>query len=81
MSPSFTACDLCYVTLGTQVMEVQISPARMVQLTEEGTVAHRPTGLRSLRLCLSCGDYLVSGFERLLKAYGYGVPAEQRRVG
>lgn len=81
MSPSFTACDLCYVALERQVTEVQISPAQMVQLTGEGSVAHRPTGLRSLRLCASCGDYLVTGFGRLLDAYGHGAPARRRRVG
>ncbi|TAK77592.1 MAG: hypothetical protein EPO16_05140 [Dehalococcoidia bacterium] len=65
-----------------QVVEVQISPARMVQLTEEGNVAHRTTGLRDLRLCTSCGEYLVSGFERLLAAYGRGTPrGQQRRAG
>ena len=81
MSPSFTACDLCYGVLGTQITEVQISSARMVQLTGEGSIAHRPTGLRCLRLCVSCGDYLVSGFEQLMDAYGHGAPAQQRRVG
>lgn len=81
MSPSFSACDLCLAALGTSVTEVQISPARMVQLTEEGTIAHRPTGLRSLRLCLPCGDYLAAGFERLLNAYGRVIPDQQRLVG
>lgn len=81
MSPTFTACDLCYTVLGSQVVEVQTSPARMVQLTDEGRVAHRATGLRSLRLCASCGDYLASGFERLLAAYGSGRQQEQRRAG
>ena len=81
MSPSFSACDLCLAALGTQVTEVQISPARMVQLTEEGSIAHRTVGLRSLRLCGSCGDYLMSGFERLLNAYGRGLPERQRMAG
>lgn len=81
MSPSFSACDLCLAALGTSVTEVQISPARMVQLTEEGTIAHRTTGLRSLRLCLPCGDYLTAGFERLLNAYGRGIAEPQRLVG
>jgi len=81
VSPSFTACDLCFAALGAQVMEVQISPAKMVQLTEQGSVVHTSTGLRSVHVCLSCGDYLVAGFERLLKAYGRGVPVEERRVG
>ena len=81
MSPSFSACDLCLAALGPQVTEVQISPARMVQLEGEGRIAHRPTGLRSLRLCVSCGDYLVSGFEQLMDAYGHGAPAQQRRAG
>ncbi len=80
MSPSFSACDLCLAALGTQVTEVQISPARMVQLTEEGSVAHRMTGLRSLRLCGPCGDYLMSGFERLLNAYGRGLAERQRKA-
>lgn len=79
MSPTFSACDLCYAALGGQIVEVQISPARMVQLTEEGNVAHRETGLRDLRLCTSCGDYLVTGFERLLAAYGRGAPLQQQR--
>lgn len=81
MSPSFTACDLCYAVLRAQVTEVQISPAQMVQLTEEGSVAHRPSGLRSLRLCASCGDYLLSGFERLLDAYGRGATVQRSRAG
>ena len=81
MSPSFSACDLCLAALGTQVTEVQISPARMVQLTEEGSIAHQPTGLRSLRLCTSCGDFLVAGFERLLNAYGRALPEQQRMAG
>jgi hypothetical protein len=53
----------------------------MVQLTEEGSIAHRTTGLRSLRLCGSCGDYLLSGFQRLLNAYGRGFTEQQRMVG
>jgi hypothetical protein len=81
MSPSFSACDLCLSGLGGQVTEVQISPARMVQLTEEGSIAHHSTGLRSLRLCTPCGDYLVAGFERLLNAYGRGLPAPERLAG
>ena len=81
MSPSFTACDLCLEVLATQVVEVQMSPAQMVQLTEEGSVAHRTTGLRSLRLCVPCGDYLVAGFTRLLDARGRQVLAPQRRAG
>lgn len=77
---SFAACDLCYTGLGTRVTEAQVSPARMVQLTGEGKVAHRSTGLRSLRLCVPCGDYLISGFARLRSAYGHGAPARQRMV-
>jgi len=80
VSPSFSACDLCLAALGTQVTEVQISPARMVQLTEEGSIAHRTTGLRSLRLCGSCGDYLMSGFQRLLIAYVRRFPRPQRML-
>jgi len=81
VSASFAACDLCYSALGTRVTEAQVSPARMVQLTGEGKVAHRSTGLRSLRLCVPCGDYLISGFGRLRSAYGHGAPARQRMVG
>ncbi len=81
MSPSFSACDLCLSSLEGQVTEVQIAPARMVQLTEEGSIAHHSTGLRSLRLCLPCGDYLVAGFERLLNAYGRGLPEPERLAG
>lgn len=81
MNPSFSACDLCYAVLGTQVTEVQISPARMVQMTGEGSVAHRATGLRSLRLCASCGDYVMSGFEQLMSAHGRGAAVRQRRAG
>lgn len=81
MTASFAACDLCYQALGARASEVQISPARMVQLTGEGKVAHRSTGLRSLRLCVSCGDYLASGFEWLREAYGPGESAPERMAG
>lgn len=53
----------------------------MVQLTEEGAIAHRATGLRCLRLCVSCGDYLMAGFERLFNAYRRGLPEPQRLAG
>jgi hypothetical protein len=81
MSPSFSACDICLAAIGSQVTEVQMSPARMVQLTEEGSIAHHTTGLRSLRLCVPCGDYLVAGFERLLDAYGRAQPERGRLAG
>ena len=81
MRQTFSACDLCYAALGGEVVDVQISPARLVQLTEEGRVAHRAAGLRSLRLCAACGDYLVSGFERLLAAHGRGRQEERPRGG
>ena len=84
MSPSFTACDLCFAALGPQTTEVQISRAQMVQLTEQGRVAHRPTGLRNLRVCSTCGDYLVAGFQRLLEANGragLSRPSREQRAG
>lgn len=80
-SASFAACDLCYATLGNRLTEAQISPARIVQLTGQGHVAHRSTGLRALRLCLSCGDYLVEGFERLQAGYGRPPQVRLRAAG
>ena len=56
--PNFAACDLCFASLRTRFLEVQVSPGTIVQISEDGDVAHRPGRLRSYRLCEECGSYL-----------------------
>ena len=60
--PNFAACDLCYSSLWARLIEIQISPAMLVQLSEEGDVVHRArglNGLRDYRLCEGCGSFLL----------------------
>lgn len=57
--PNFAACDLCYRSLSGGLIDVQISPAVLVQLSEEGDLVHRPRGLRDYRLCDRCGGFLA----------------------
>ncbi len=55
---NFSSCDLCFESLRTFLMDIQISPGTVVQLSDEGDVVHRPNGLRDYRLCGRCGGYL-----------------------
>lgn len=75
----FAACDLCLTTLGQRIVDLQISAARLVQLTDEGEVAHRANGLRNLRLCEPCGEYVRGGLARLKRMYE-AEPERQRRA-
>ena len=56
---NFAACDLCYRSLSTRLVDIQISPATIVQVADEGDVVHRDRGLRDYRLCDRCGGYLL----------------------
>lgn len=56
---SFASCDLCFAPLNVRLVDLQISPAILVQISDEGDVVHRARGLRDYRLCEGCGGYLV----------------------
>ena len=56
--PNFAACDLCLASLHARLVEVQVSPGTIVQISEDGNVAHRSGRLRAYRLCEQCGGYL-----------------------
>ena len=79
--PSFAACDLCLASLRTRFMEVQVSPGTIVQISEDGDVAHRRGRLRSYRLCEECGRYLHATVEALAARGGRGSGGGAARAG
>jgi len=56
---NFAACDLCFRSLSSRLVDIQVSPATLVQISDEGDVVHRATGLRDYRLCEQCGGFLL----------------------
>ena len=55
---NFAACDLCFSSISARLVDIQMSRAVLVQLSEDGDVVHRARGLRDYRLCSECGGYL-----------------------
>jgi hypothetical protein len=72
--PNFAACDLCLGSLSTNLVELQISRAVLVQLSDDGDLVHRPRGLRDYRLCARCGRYMMD----VLRAMSAAGAAAQR---
>ena len=56
---NFASCDLCFSPLNAHLVDVQISPAILVQISDDGDVVHRARGLRDYRLCEGCGGFLM----------------------
>ncbi|MFA7249302.1 MAG: hypothetical protein WC273_06665 [Dehalococcoidia bacterium] len=65
---NFEACDLCYRSLSVRLVDIQISPATLVQISDEGDVAHRTRGLRDYRLCDHCGGFLLEVMREMTRA-------------
>lgn len=68
--PNFAACDLCLRSLNTGLVNLQISPATVVQISDEGDIVHRDRGLRDYRLCESCGGYLLGVLRAMTRPPG-----------
>ena len=67
--PSFAACDLCFRSLSAGLIDIQISPATVVQISDEGDIVHADRGLRDYRLCERCGGYLLTVMRAMTSAF------------
>ncbi len=79
--PNFAACDLCFASLRTRFIDLQVSPGTIVQISEDGDVAHRPGRLRVYRLCEECGNYLHATVQALATRRGGAAGGEAARAG
>ena len=67
--PNFAACDLCFRSLSTGLVDIQISPATVVQISDDGDIVHGDRGLRDYRLCEPCGGYLLMVMRAMTSAF------------
>jgi len=74
--PSFAACDLCFRSLSQGLIDIQISPATVVQISDEGDIVHGDRGLRNYRLCDRCGGYLQTVMRAMTTAFPEPGPAD-----
>ncbi|MDA0302478.1 MAG: hypothetical protein O2822_08115 [Chloroflexi bacterium] len=70
--PNCAACDLCFRSLSTGLIDIQISPATVVQISDEGDIVNGDRGLRNYRLCERCGGYLQSVMRAMTTAFPEG---------
>lgn len=70
--PNFAACDLCFRSLSAGLVDIQISPATVVQISDDGDLVHGDRGLRSYRLCERCGGYLQTVMRAMASAFPEG---------
>lgn len=70
--PNFSACDLCFRSLSAGLVDIQISPATVVQISDDGDIVHGDRGLRNYRLCERCGGYLRTVMRAMASAFPQG---------